>query len=90
MTIHSLITLADDEAVRVSPAGVHSGTDITVQNIDASAYVYLGGQSVTASNYGYRLAPGAAFSIELPPKNSLYAISDTDSSQVAVLMAGLE
>jgi hypothetical protein len=90
MTIHSLITLADDEAVRVSPAGIHSGTDITVQNVDVSAYIYLGGQSVTSSNYGYRLAPGAAFSIELPSRDGIYAISDTDNSQVAVLMAGLE
>ena len=64
--------------------------DITIQNTDAAAYVYLGGQGVTASNYGYRLAPGAAWSVELPGLNSLYAITDTNNSKVALFMMGLE
>jgi hypothetical protein len=64
--------------------------DITIQNIHESAYVYVGGEGVTASDYGYRIAPGAAFSIELPGTNALYAISTVNSSKVAILQTGLE
>jgi hypothetical protein len=64
--------------------------DITVQNIHESAYVYVGGEGVTASDYGYRIAPGAAFSIELPGQDALYAISTVNSSKVAILQTGLE
>jgi hypothetical protein len=64
--------------------------DITIQNIHESAYVYVGGEGVTASDYGYRIAPGAAFSIELPGQDALYAISTVNSSKVAILQTGLE
>lgn len=90
MTTHSLITLSDSDDSRLTPAGIHSGMDITIQNLDSEAYVYIGGEGVTTSSYGYRLAPASAISFELPGKNALYAISDTDGAQVAVLKTGLE
>jgi hypothetical protein len=64
--------------------------DITIQNIHASAYVYIGGVGVTSASYGYRLNPGSAISFELPGKNALYAISDTNGSQIAILQTRLE
>jgi hypothetical protein len=64
--------------------------DITLQNVNDFAYVYVGGEGVTASNYGYRIAPGHAISWELPERDSLYAIADTDESLLAVLKTGLE
>jgi len=69
---------------------MHSGMDITIQNIHASAYVYIGAEGVTASDYGYRIAPGSAFSVELPGTNALYAITNVNGSSVAVLKTGLE
>lgn len=90
MTQHSLITLSNTSATRLTPIGLHSGMDITIQNTDGSAYVYLGGLGVTSSNYGYRLAPGAAWSVELPSVDSLYAITNTNGSKVAVLKTSLE
>jgi hypothetical protein len=74
----------------LTPEGLHSGMDITIQNTHASAYVYVGGIGVTSSNYGYRLAPDAALSIELAGVDALYAITDTNSSKVAVLKTSLE
>jgi len=64
--------------------------DITVQNVDDSAYVYVGGEGVTSLNYGYRISPNNGWSVELNGKDSLYAISDTDESKVAVLKTSLE
>ena len=90
MTTHSLTTLSNSAATRLTPNGTHSGMDITIQNVDASAIVYIGGEGVTSSSYGFRLAPGSAFSIELSGKDSLYAITDTNGSSVAVLKTNLE
>ena len=90
MTQHSLTTLSSSSATRLTPVGSHSGMDITVQNIHATAYVYLGAEDVTSSNYGYRIAPNSAWSIELPGKNALFAITNTNGSQVAILKTSLE
>jgi hypothetical protein len=90
MTSHSLTPLSNSTATRLTPNGVHSGMDITIQNIHASAYVYIGGEGVTSSSYGYRLNPGTAISFELPGKDAMYAISDTNNSQVAVIKTNLE
>lgn len=90
MTTHALTQLSNTTATRLTPNGIHSGMDITIQNTDESAYVYLGGEDVTSSNYGYRLAPSAAWSIELPGQDELYAISSVNNSKVAILKTGLE
>jgi hypothetical protein len=90
MTIHALTQLNTSTAIRLTPNGIHSGMDITVQNTDGTAHVYLGGEGVTASDYGYRLSPGQAWSVELPGQDALYAISDTNNSKVAVFKMGLE
>ena len=90
MTTHALTTLSSSAATRLTPLGLHSGMDITIQNIHASAYVYIGGEGVTASSYGYRLNPGSAISFELPGKDALYAITGTNGSQVAVIKTNLE
>lgn len=90
MTSHALTTLSSSTAARLTPNGTHGGMDITIQNVSDTAYVYVGGAGVTSSNYGYRLTPGSAFSIELPGKDPLYAITDTNGSSVAVLKTNLE
>ena len=90
MTLHTHTTLSSTSATRLTPNGIHSGMDITIQNIHESAYVYVGAEEVSASDYGYRIAPGTAFSIELPGQDSLYAISNVDSSKVAILKTNLE
>lgn len=90
MTTHALTTLSNTSATRLTPNGLHSGMDITIQNVHSTAIVYLGGAGVTSSNYGYRLDAGSAWSIELPGTDAIYAITDTNSSKVAVLKTNLE
>lgn len=90
MTQHKLQTLSSSEGTRLTPNGLHSGMDITIQNIDSSAYVYLGGEGVTTSDYGYKLSPSSAWSVELPCQDALYAITDSNESQVAMIWTGLE
>jgi hypothetical protein len=90
MTTHALTTLSNTTATKLTPDGTHSGLDVTIQNVHATAIVYVGGVGVTSNNYGYRLDPATAFSIELSGRDSLYAITDTNSSKVAVLKTSLE
>jgi hypothetical protein len=90
-TYHEIVTLSDSTPIELTPEGkVHSGLDLTVQNIDESAIVYLGAEDVSSTSYGFKLLPGAGFSIELNPRDELYAISDTDESEVALLRVLLE
>ena len=90
MATHSLITLSNSVATRITPNGLHSGMDVTIQNVDDSAYVYVGGTGVTSSDYGYRIAPGHAISFELPGRDNLFAITNTNNSEIAVLKTNLE
>ena len=90
MTTHSLTTLSNTDAVRLTPNGDHSGMDITLQNVNASGYVYIGGEGVTTSNYGYRIMPNHAISFELPGYDALYAISSAPEMKLAIIKTGLE
>lgn len=90
MATHSLTTLSNSTATRLTPSGLHSGMDITIQNVHDSAIVYIGGEGVSSSNYGFRLNAGSAISFELPGRDALYAISNTNNSKVAVLKTNLE
>jgi hypothetical protein len=87
---HNLVTLNNSTATAVSVTGQHAGRDITVQNISDTANVYLGGDEVSTSNYGYKILPGSAWSVELRSGEVLYAVSSASSSQVAVIQLGLE
>jgi hypothetical protein len=90
MTQHAHTTLSNTIATLLTPNGTHSGLDVTIQNIDASAIAYIGGEGVTSSSYGYRLSAGSAWSIELSGKDAIYAITNTNGSKVAVLTTNLE
>jgi hypothetical protein len=90
MTTHSLITLNSTTAIRLSPVGTHSGCDVTIQNVDSTQYVYVGGASVSTTSYGYRISPNHAISFELPGKDALYAVASDDGVQTAVIITGLE
>ena len=89
-TYHELLTLSNSTPTELTPGANHSGLDLTVQNVDDTAVFYVGGTGVTASDYGFKIVPGSAFSIELNPDDQLYAISDTNESNAAVLRVLLE
>ena len=89
-TFHNLVTLSNTTETELTPGARHSGLDLTIQNVHATAVVYIGAVGVTASDYGFKLTPGAGFSIELNPNDRLYAISDTNGSTAALLRALLE
>jgi len=89
MTSHR-IELIGAAAQRITPNGTHSGMDITIQNVNESGNIYVGGEGVSTSNYGYKVVPDAAISFELPGKDAIYLIADEAETQVAILIIGLE
>lgn len=90
MSSHQIVALSNAEATRLTPNGIHSGMDITIQNIDDSDYVYIGAAGVTTSDFGYRLAPNNAIAFELPGYDAIYAISGTNGTEVAIMKTSLE
>jgi hypothetical protein len=65
--------------------------DITIQNVNSSGYVYLGGDdTVSSTNYGFRILPNHSISFELPGKDGLFAISSENGMSLAVIKTNLE
>lgn len=90
MTIHEIFTLGSSEPTIITPSGVHSGMDITIQNVNTAGYIYIGGEGVSSSSYGYRILPNHAISFELAGKDSLYAIASESDLDIAVIKINLE
>jgi hypothetical protein len=89
MTTHNLYTISNTVATNISD-GKDDGFDITVQNVNASGYLYIGGEDVSSSNYGFRVASGHAISVELPGTDDLYVIASDNGLLAAVLRVNLE
>lgn len=89
-TKHQVHTLSSSTPALVGPRPKHSGSDITIQNLSDSSYVYIGGENVSSSSFGYRLDPETAWSVELDGNDTIYAIAQENETEVAVLMVGLE
>jgi hypothetical protein len=59
-------------------------------NINAEGYVYIGGSNLTNGNYGFRIDPSHAISVELNGRDSLYALGSTSGLSASILMTNLE
>lgn len=90
MAMHELLTIGSSSTTRLTPNGIHSGMDITLQNVNASGYIYVGAEGVSSTNYGYRIMPNHAISVELNGMDSLYVISSAPGMKLAVLKTSLE
>lgn len=64
--------------------------DITIQNVNESGYIYVGGNGVTSTNYGYRLMPNHAISFELSGRDAIYIVAELSEMQAAVIDMNLE
>jgi hypothetical protein len=90
MTTHRIVSLSTTSPSLLSPPGTHSGVDITMQNVNSEGYVYIGASNLTSADYGFRIDPSHAISIELNGKDALYAIGSTSGLSVSVLSTSLE
>ena len=87
----SLVTLSNTTPTRLTPNGKHSGIDITLQNVNDAGYIYIGGtDTISSTNYGFRIMPNHSISIELNGNDAIYAVSSVNGMSLAVLKARLE
>lgn len=87
MTVHQTQTLTTSgTAYKI----VSANGDITIQNNNASANIFIGGAGVTTSDFGFKLTPGVAISFELNGTDEIWAVSDTSSATVNTLRVSLE
>lgn len=91
MANHELHTLSTSSATQLTPSGTHSGMDITLQNVNNTGHIYIGGDdTVSSTSYGYRLMPNHAISFELPGQDHLYAIAENADMKLAKITTNLE
>jgi hypothetical protein len=91
MTAHILYTLSNATVTRLTPVGTHSGMDITIQNANDSGYIYVGGtDTLSSTNYGFRIMPNHSVSFELPPRDALFVIASANNMKAAVISMSLE
>lgn len=88
-TIHQVKSVGTTSTL-VGPKTVHSGVDFTIQNVSDVDIVYIGGSDVTTTDYGFKLFPRTAISIELDGNDTIYAVSSASATNVAVMIANLE
>lgn len=60
--------------------------DMSIQNLSSTAFVYIGNATVSSTNFGFRIDPGAVLSIsEVIWKDEIYAVADTNNTAIAVI-----
>ena len=89
MTAHAIFSLTTSTPTRVTPNGTHSGLNVSIQNINEDGYIYVGGEGVTSSDYGFRILPNAAISFELEGNDELCIVSSSNSMNAAVITTTL-
>lgn len=90
MAQHRIVSLNSSTPTRITPRGSHGGMDITIQNINTTGYIYVGGdETLSTTSYGYRISPNHAISFELPTKDALFLIA-SDTLSAAIIQTGLE
>ena len=91
MTENARQALSHTAPLRLTPNGTHSGLDFTIQNCNDTGYIYLGGSdSLTSTNYGFRILPNHSISFELPGQDAIYALASTSGMSVSTISTSLE
>lgn len=86
---HAKVTVNATTPTRLTPEGQEAGIGLSIQVQNISAVdVYVGGEGLTSTSFGCKVAPGAACSLEgLTTLDEVYALSSSGDADVAVMMA---
>lgn len=100
MVKHSSVTVGTTATAVTSPVVDGDGIEpygspnavtrrAVVTNTHASADVFLGGEGVTSTAFGYTLKAGASLTLELGADDHLYAVSTLGGEVLRVLHLGV-
>ena len=85
---HARVSVGTTATKLTSDFDGKDGQTINVQNPAGGADVYLGGEGVTTTSYGFLLGAGISFSVELQDDEKLYAVVTTGTQTVNILRQG--
>ena len=85
---HARVSVGTTATKLTSDYDGKDGQTINVQVPTAGATVYLGGEGVTTTSYGYELLAGTSFSVELQDDEKLYAVVASSTQTVNVIRQG--
>lgn len=85
MIRHELKTLNTTTPVELTiEDSINSVSTLVVENINDSGDIFIGNNLVSSNNYGFKLYPRQAFTVELRPQDRIYAIA-TSEMQIACM-----
>lgn len=86
-TRHKIVSLSTSVPLALGYEDViQSSHTLIIQNNNDSGYVYIGGNNVSTSSYGYKMYPGQGFTTELSAYNRIYAVCSTSNMTAAILV----
>jgi hypothetical protein len=85
---HSRVSVGTTATKLTSDFDGKDGQTINVQNPAGGADVFLGGEGVTTTSYGFLLGAGISFSVELQDDEKLYAVVASSTQTVNILRQG--
>ena len=86
---HEIVSVGTTATKLTSDYDGKDGQTINVQNPAGGATVYLGGEGVTTTSYGFLLGAGISFSIELQGSEKLYAVVASSTQNVNIIRQGV-
>jgi hypothetical protein len=85
---HARVSVGTTATKLTSDFDGKDGQTINVQNPSGGADVFLGGEGVTTTSYGFLLGAGISFSVELQDDEKLYAVVASSTQTVNNLRQG--
>ena len=85
---HSRVSVGTTATKLTSDFDGKDGQTINVQNPAGAVDVYLGGEGVTTTSYGYLLKAETSFSVELQDDEKLYAVVASGTQTVNIIRQG--
>jgi hypothetical protein len=87
---HNLVTLSvSTPTILTIPAQQEAdysqSLTISIQNLHATHFVYLGSSSVSTTSYGFRIDPGQTWTSDLHPEDEIWAVTDTGTTNVGII-----
>ena len=86
---HSRVSVGTTATKLTSDYDGKDGQTINVQNPAGGADVFLGGEGVTTTSYGFLLGAGISFSVELQDDEKLYAVVASSTQTVNIIRQGV-
>ena len=85
---HARVSVGTTATKLTSDFDGKDGQTINVQNPAGGVDVYLGGEGVTTTSYGFLLKADTSFSVELQDDEKLYAVVASSTQTVNILRQG--